>query len=122
MAMATLAAWTAWVVVLWSIDPTRASVAGFLFFYASLSLALLGTLTVIGTAIRVWARREELASRHVAKSFRHALLFTVLLVASLLLLSQGFFRWWTVGLVILLLSMIELALISASRPRATGLA
>lgn len=117
MTMATIAAWSGWIVVIWSIDPSRSGTLGFLFFYATLALALLGTLTVVGTGVRVWARRDVLVSRHVAKAFRQALLFTVLVVSSLVLLSQGLFRWWTATLLILLLAVVELVFLSASRPR-----
>lgn len=117
MTMATIAAWSGWIVVLWSIDPARSGTLGFLFFYATLALALLGTLTVVGTGVRVWSRRDELVSRHVARAFRQAFLFTALVVASLLLLSQDLFRWWTATLLILLLAVMELVFISASRSR-----
>lgn len=117
MTIATIAAWAGWIVVIWSIDPSRAGVLGFLFFYATLSLALVGTLTVAGTGIRVWARRDELISRHVARAFRQAFLFTALVVASLFMRSFGVFRWWSATLLILLLAIIELAFLSAARPR-----
>jgi len=121
MTIATLAAWSAWIVVLWSIDPTRSGALGFLFFYATLSLALLGTLTVAGTCLRVWAYRDELPSRHVAKAFRQAFLFTTLGIVSLFLLSQDLFRWWTATLLILLLAVIELLFLSVARPRNKGI-
>ncbi|NBS42102.1 hypothetical protein EBS80_05620 [bacterium] len=119
MAIASAAAWAGWIVVLSAIDPSRSGAVGFLFFYLTLTLALVGTLTVSGTGVRIWARRDEIASRHVATSFRQAFLFTALVDASLILLSNGLFRWWTAMLVILLLAIVELVFLSASRPRSS---
>jgi len=117
MTLATIAAWVAWIVVVCSIDPARAGAAGFVFFYVSLSLAAVGTMTIAGTGIRVWMRREEIVSRHVSHAFRQAFLFAALGVVSLFLLSHGLFRWWSATLIILLLAVVELLFLSASRPR-----
>lgn len=121
MSIATLGAWAGWIVVLWAIDPARSGTLGFVFFYATLSLALLGSITIGGTGVRAWMRRDEIVSRHVAKAFRQAFLFTTLVIASLLLLSSDLFRWWTAGLLIVLLAIVELVFLSAGRSRNTGL-
>lgn len=120
MSLTTVAAWAGWIVVLWAIDPTRSGTLGFLFFYATLFLALIGTITVGGTGVRVWARRDEIVSRHVAKAFRQAFLLTILVIGSLMLLSHDLFRWWTAGLLIALLTLVELMFLSAQRPRHTA--
>ncbi len=117
MALASAGAWAGWIVVVSAIDPTRSGPVGFLFFYLTLTLALIGTLTVAGTGIRVWARREEIVSRHVTNSFRQAFLFTTLVDASLMLLAGGLFRWWTAALAIVLLALVELVFLSVARPR-----
>lgn len=119
MAIASAAAWAGWIIVVSAIDPSRSGAVGFLFFYVTLTLALIGTLTVAGTGVRVWARREELVSRHVSTAFRQAFLFTALVDASLVLLANGLFRWWTATLVIVLLALVELVFLSASRPRSS---
>ena len=117
MLVATGAAWAGFFAVVWSIDPTRSGMVGFLFFYAMLSLAIIGTLTVGGTWLRMVTHRDELISRHVAKAFRQAFLFAVLLDAALALSAQGYFRWWTATILVLLLAVIELGFLSAQRPR-----
>lgn len=117
MLITTGAAWFAFGAVVWSIDPTRSGVLGFAFFYATLSLALIGTLTICGTGLRTLTHRDEIISRHVSKAFRQAFLFTVLVDASLALSAQGYFRWWTATILILLLAVVELVFLSAQRPR-----
>jgi len=118
MLITTGAAWFAFAAVVWSIDPTRSGILGFVFFYATLSLALLGTLTISGAGLRTLTNRDEVVSRHVSKAFRQAFLFTALVDASLVLSSQGYFRWWTATILILLLAVVELVFMSAQRPRA----
>lgn len=115
--MATIVAWGAWLVVLMSIDPSRTGLLGFVFFYAALALALVGTLTIVGTGVRVWAKREETVPRQVARAFRQSLLLSVVVVGSLLLLPAGFFAWWSILLLIVFVSLIELGFLSASRPK-----
>ncbi len=117
MSMATIVAWGAWLVVLMSIDPSRTGLLGFVFFYAALALALVGTLTIVGTGVRVWAKREETVPRQVARAFRQSLLLSVVVVGSLLLLPAGFFAWWSILLLIVFVSLIELGFLSASRPK-----
>ena len=116
MAIATAAAWIGWIVVLVGIDPARAGFLGVLFFYVSLSAALLGTLTLAGAGVRVWRHPEELVSRQVERAFRQAILFTLLLIGSLALLSASLLRWWSVLLLIFALGAVELAFLS-SRPQ-----
>jgi hypothetical protein len=118
MLITTGAAWFAFGAVVWSIDPTRSGLLGFVFFYATLSLALVGTLTICGAGLRTLTNRDEVVSRHVSKAFRQAFLFTILVDLSLVLSSQGYFRWWTATILILLLAIVELVFLSAQRPRA----
>lgn len=115
MTLASVAAWAAWIVVLVSIDPTRTGPSGFAFFYLTLALALVGTLSIAGAGARVWLKREELASRHVTRAFRQGLLFTLLILGTLLMLPSGFMRWWSGILLVLSISLIELACVSAAR-------
>jgi hypothetical protein len=115
MLLATIGAWAAWLVVLVSIDPSKAGFLGYLFFYSTLGMALLGSLSVIGAGIRIWFRREELIARHVWKSFRQAILLSALIIVSLLLMPAGLFSWWTGLLLILMLALIELAWMSSKR-------
>ncbi len=119
MLIASCAAWISWIVVLFAIDPTRSGVIGFVLFYTTLCLSLIGTLTIFGTGLRHWRHPDELISRQVIKAFRQAFLFTSLILGSLFLFGNGFFRWWTVTLLILLLAVVELAFLTATRPRIT---
>lgn len=112
MTLASLAAWSAWVVVLNAIDPTQSGWLGFFLFYVTFAIALFGTLSLLGIAVRLWKKQAALPARITLKAFRQALLFTALFVVSLLLFSQGWFRWWTMLLVLCIVGFIELAFAS----------
>lgn len=115
MTLATLVAWSAWVVVLHAIDPTQSGWLGFLLFYFTFSIALFGSLALLGIAVRFWLKQSALSVRITIKAFRQSLLFTALFVVSLLLFSQGWFRWWMMLLVLLIVGFIELVFVSHER-------
>ncbi len=113
MTLATVAAWIAWAVVLNGVDPTRSGFLGYLLFYVTLLMALFGTISLGEMLIRLWRSKEELPSRIAIRSFRHGILLTVLFMSSLLLFSQGWFRWWTMLLVVVIVGLIEMAFLSS---------
>lgn len=115
MTIATVTAWIAWAVVIHGVDPSRSGVLGFLLFYGTLSMALFGTISILGILVRLWRLQGEIASRIALRSFRQAVLFSVLFITSLLLFSQGWFRWWTMILVVIIIAFIELLFVSSSR-------
>lgn len=109
MAIGTVAAWAAFLIVLFTTDPVQATPFGFVLFYLTFAFAAVGTLAIAGSAVRVRLRPQELVSRHVARAFRQAILVAVLLVVCLLLLAAGSFRLWTGALLVLLAAVVELA-------------
>ena len=115
MTIGTLAAWTTWVVVLHGVDPSRSGLLGFLLFYTTLSMALFGTLSMLGMMVRLWRSQGDIASRIALRSFRQAVLLTGLFTTSLMLFSQGWFRWWTMVLVVIIVGFVELLFLSSSR-------
>ena len=115
MALGTVTAWVSWLLVVYSIDPTRSGNLGFVLFYITLSMVCFGTISLLGLLVRFWRSQKELSSRITYRSFRQAILLTVISFSSLLLLSQGWFRWWTMLLVVMIATFIELAFISSKR-------
>ncbi|MBI4435196.1 hypothetical protein HY630_00850 [Candidatus Uhrbacteria bacterium] len=113
MAIATVAAWISWAVVLNGVDPTRSGLLGFVLFYLTLLMALFGTISLGEMLYRLWRSKEELASRIAVRSFRHGILLTILFMSSLLLFSQGWFRWWTMLLVVVIVGLIEMTFLSS---------
>lgn len=115
MTLGTLTAWVSWLVVVYGIDPARSGNLGFFLFYMTLSMLSFGTISLLGLIFRFWRSEKELSSRITYRAFRQAILLTIIFISSLLLLSQGWFRWWTMILVIMIASFIELAFISTKR-------
>lgn len=115
MLAATAVVWLAWIFILLNIDPTNSGWGGFLFFYVTFDLAFIGTLSVLGTVVRRRFRPSDLVSRQVLASFRQSIWLSLILVISLVLLSQGVFRLWIVSLVIMVFAFLELAFLSARR-------
>ncbi|PJA46057.1 hypothetical protein CO174_01140 [Candidatus Uhrbacteria bacterium CG_4_9_14_3_um_filter_50_9] len=115
MGVASAVAWIAWLVVVNAIDPTRSGLLGFILFYGSLASALLGTLSVAGVLIRIWLKKDEILVRMSARSFRQALLLTVLFIGGLVLSGLGLLRWWTLVLFILIVSIFEMIFLSLKK-------
>lgn len=103
----TLVAWGIWVFFIFTLDPVFASFFELSLFYGTLGLAVIGTLLSVLVAVRVVSHPEIILFRHVATSFRQAVLLAVLLLISLMLLAQSLFTWWMMTLVIMLLSLLE---------------
>jgi hypothetical protein len=117
MALTTVAAWIAWIVVLVGIDPTSAGALAYVFFYSTLAVALVGTISTAGAGIRVWARRDDLVSRQVSRSFRQALLVSSLVLACLFLLPHGLLTWWVLLLLIAFFAFVELVFVTLQQGR-----
>ncbi len=117
MALGTAASWMAWLIVLVSVDPTRAGAVAFLLFYATLAPALIGSLAIIGALVRIWRHPESLTARHVTRAFRQATFLSLAVLGALMLLAKGLFTWWVTLLFVLSLGLLELVFQSAERPR-----
>lgn len=102
MLISTILCWVAWFMIIKNIAPETGNATGFAFFYASLFLALLGTLSIISFAVRRIFNQHNLSIYHIVqKSFRDAILFSLLIIIFLYLLGIGFLRWWNVGILLI---------------------
>ncbi len=115
MSFASVAAWIAWIVVTNAVDPFKTGTLGFILFYATLAIALVGTLSLLGAGIRAWSCPSEHPSRHTIRSFRQSLILSTLILSVLMMLSAGVLRWWSLFLGVLIAAMIELISLSIQR-------
>lgn len=114
MGVGTALAWGAVGIIIATVDPTDTQLVVFGVFYASLWLALTGTLSIIGFVLRVALLKKQLVvSRHVAVSFRQAVLLALLIVVSLFLQSRSLLTWWNALLIVAALTVLEFFFISA---------
>lgn len=108
MAFATLLGWGVWVLVLFFIDPTVTDMVGFVFFYASLFLSLLGTYSVIALSIKVqFVKNEEIIFRHTKRTFKQAFIFASYIIISLFLLQRNLLNWWNFFILTILYMFVE---------------
>lgn len=108
MSVGALVCWLAWFFVLTNVDPEQAGVFGFLFFYASLFLALTGTFSVIGFLVKkVILKNDQAIFHHVKSTFRQGMLVATTIIAGLILLQTELLTWWTAILLILLFAIVE---------------
>lgn len=87
-------------------DPNNSSWLTFAFFYASLFIISLGSLTLLGLLIRQWFW-SKLYVINLSHSFRQALLISTLIVISFTLLSKHLLFWWVEASLILFFAVLE---------------
>ncbi|MBI4128784.1 MAG: hypothetical protein HY460_01920 [Parcubacteria group bacterium] len=114
----SLVGWGAWLLVLFTINPYDAGLMGFALFYSSLTIALVGTLALIGFGIRMWVfEHEGIVLRQVTTAFRQACFLALVFVGSLFLQSRDLLRWWNVLIFIGTLTILELFIVSSRYSR-----
>jgi hypothetical protein len=117
MTISAIFCWVIWVSVLYLIDPTQAGFLGFTFFYLSLFLSVVGTMSVMGLILRMKFGKEELVFKTVTTSFRQATLLGLLVIGGLILKSQRILTWWNILFLVLALIVIEFFFISYAKKR-----
>jgi len=108
MGIGTTLAWVGWIIVLNIINPEEAGIAGLIFFFALLFLALLGTISILGLLYRIGIRkRTDMVMREVRVAFRHALLLSGIAVIALWFSSQDWLRWYAIVGFMLFVAAVE---------------
>jgi len=104
MLFGTVLCWVAWFFVILNVDPFQDNGTGLTFFYVSLALALLGTVSVLSFSLRNYFSRRNLPMfRYVQRSFKDAFVVSVIFVLMLFLQGKGYLNWWNTGVFILAL-------------------
>jgi len=114
LTLITVIAWILWVMVVKYIDPTTGSTLALLLFYLSLFFSLAGSFTIMGYFLRMLTAGREVTRHRLSISGRQGILFSVLVVISLILKANNQLNWLTVVITILILSLIEFLFLSLS--------
>ncbi|MDO9579730.1 MAG: hypothetical protein Q7J06_04055 [Bacteroidales bacterium] len=114
MTILTVICWGAWFLVLILINPEQSDLIGFVLFYFSLFLALLGTISVVGFLIRVWLKKKPIF-KQVEIAFRQAIWFGLLISAIFILKGLDLLRWWNALFLVLFLIFLELFFLLSNR-------
>ena|SRR3989344_7583865 len=115
MLLATAICWSAWAVVVQSVNPEATNYIGFLLFYMSLFLSVVGTAALAGFVIRFGLMRRDLVFRQVAVAFRQSFLFAAVIVGALALQALRMLTWYNALLLIAAVTVFEFFLISYKR-------
>ena len=116
MSLGAILCWAIWLSVLFFIDPGGAGLLGFIFFYLSLFLAFVGTLSVLGLALRMrFGNSNEAIFRVVTVSFRQAAMLSLLFAGSLFLQGRGLLDWWNIIFLVLAIIILEFFFVSYSK-------
>lgn len=106
MSLATVVSLVILATVVFYLNPQEAGWWGLALFYVSLFLTLLGIFTLLGFILRVWLINVPVFQQ-VGVAFRQASWLAILVVFGLILQSYAWLNWWTMLLMVLLLSAIE---------------
>jgi len=116
MSAGTAMCWVAWLFVLFNFAPEQAGLFGFLFFYVSLFLGIVGVFSVVGFMLKKRKiQQEEIIFRQVKKTFKQGILFGIFVITSLVLLQFNLLFWWNAILLALIYVLIEGALITGRK-------
>jgi len=114
MTILTVICWVAWVLTLILVNPQQSDLIGFVLFYFSLFLALLGTASVLGFLIRVWLKKKPIF-KQVEIAFRQAIWLGLLVSSIFILKGLNLLRWWNALFLILFLIFLELFFLLSNR-------
>lgn len=111
----TAIAWAAWAIVLTNIDPTVADIPGFLMFYVTLFIGLVGLFTTIATLIRVWRTKQTNVEGAVSRSLRQSFMLSSILITALVLAGAGLLTWLIIIFLVILASLVEFFFLSRTQ-------
>lgn len=114
MTLATAFCWGVFIFIVNLIDPETTNLIGFILFYLSLFLSLIGTTAIIGFFFRFVVLRRELVFYAVKIAFRQSFLFSFFLITLLFLFSQNLNTWFNLILLLIIFTILEIIFSSFS--------
>ena len=110
MTILTIVCWIGWLMVIFLIKPAEAGLVGFVLFYFSLFLAILGTGSIIGFVIRARLNKKPLFIQ-TQVAFRQAIWLGLFIITILFLRQLQILRWWNALLLLVFFVILELIFI-----------
>ncbi len=112
MFILTAVCWGMFAFVVGLVDPEATNWLGFVLFYSSLAVSLMGSIAIIGFLARFMLSREEVIFNLVKISFRQSFLISFFIVCLLLLKSADLFNWFNLIILAVIFTVIELIIAS----------
>lgn len=94
-------------IVVTTIDPFAAGAAGFVAFYISLLLTLVGLLFIAGSGVRLRLAGRQSSADRVRNALRQSILLTLLVLGWTMLQAAELARWWVMLLLVGIVSLLE---------------
>ncbi len=117
MSLITVFCWGIFIFIVNLINPDTTNLIGFILFYLSLFLSLIGSSALIGFFVRFIVLRRQLVFYAVKTAFRQSFLFSLFLISLLFLFSQSLITWFNLILLIIIFTILEIIFSSFSNKK-----
>lgn len=107
MTVLTIVCWVLFSFVVGIVDPFNTNWIGFLLFYLTLFVSLIGTASILGLVLRFYFSKNEPIFNLVKNSFRQSFLIASFLTIALVLKAQGYFSWINIILLVIIFTILE---------------
>ncbi|MDD5626235.1 MAG: hypothetical protein PHG83_03650 [Patescibacteria group bacterium] len=114
MTILTIICWLAWVAVIIFINPRGMGLIGFILFYFSLFLAILGAASLLGFIVRTRLNLKPIFVQ-VELAFRQGIWLGLVIVSMLILKGLDLLRWWNFLFLVLFFVVLEFFFLSSQR-------
>lgn len=117
MALTTFFCWGIFIFIVNLVNPETTNLIGFILFYLSLFLSLIGSFAIIGFFVRFVVLKRQLVFYAVKTAFRQSFLFSLFLVSLLFFFSQALITWFNLALLLVIFSILEIIFSSFSNKK-----
>lgn len=111
----TAISWITWGMTLFYFNPEQIGALGFSLFYASLFLALSGSIFIVTDFLKARVMNKQLIFFRLRTSVRHSIFFSFLIVGWLFLRGTDLLTWWILLIFIGALTALEFFFISLQK-------
>ena len=105
--IATVFGWASWGVVVKKLSPFTSPQLALSLFYASLFVALTGTLTLVFYYLRAWLNKGEIYNAHLNISLRQGMLLSAMISIAIGFQRLKVLTWWDGLLLLAIVLLIE---------------
>ena len=119
LGMGSVVCTAAWIMVVLNIDPDEAGAIGYVLFYSTLGLSIIGWVSVMNMVVRtVLARFVPAVSVHIFRIFRQSCFVAVFFLSALALMQFNYLRWWN-GVILVALGIVLEGMVYTNRTSRT---
>lgn len=112
MIIGAATSWSAFILVLFLVNPETTNPGGFVFFYLSLFFALTISFALTGYFVRAVFKKVSSVSWQVNIAFRQGIFFAIVVCGALFMLANKLFSWLNLLFLVLIMTLLEFFLIN----------